>query len=446
MKTNKRTFKLIFFLLLLMGGSDFNVFSQEIYNLKKVLETGLENNYDIRIIRNEQQISDNNATIGNAGYLPTLDLSAGYSGTLNDTEQKLNDGSSTKNNGVFNQGANLGLNLNWTIFDGFSIQTKYERLKEFRSMGEIQTRLAVEDLVSNLVAEYYNYVRQNIRLENLKYAVSLSKERLRIVEAHYVIGSKSRLDLQQARVDFNADSSRLMTQFEAVYTSGVTLNQLMALDDVSSRLHVSDSIIDPNPFLDEEKLWNLTLQHNARLLLADKNTKISELDYQNIRSRDFPYLRLNAGYGYTTNIYGSGNVDRQNNLGLNYGFTVGFNLFEGFNRRREKKNAKITIQNKELQKEQLELSLKADLVNMWMSYQNNLDLINLEKENRDAARENYEIAMERYRLGDLAGIELREAQNSLLEADERLLQAEYNTKLCEISLLQLSGQAMYYLE
>ena len=63
-----------------------------------------------------------------------------------------------------------------------------------------------------------------------------------------------------------------------------------------------------------------------------------------------------------------------------------------------------------------------------------------------AAKENYEIAMERYLLGDLPGIEMREAQKSLLAAEERILTAQYNTKLCEISLQQISGNVMVYLE
>ncbi|GHT07790.1 membrane protein [Bacteroidia bacterium] len=420
--------------------------AQEIYDLKRCLETGLERNYDIRIVRNEQQISANNATAGNAGLLPSLDLSAGYSGSLNNTELKYKDGTTNKNNDILNQGANVGLNMNWTIFDGFSMQTNYQRLKEYQTMGELNTRLSIENFISNLTAEYYNYVHQNLRLANLQYAVSLSKERLRIVEARYNIGSMSRLDLQQARVDFNADSSSLIRQYEAVYTSGVRLNEWMAVDDVSQNLTVSDSLIDPNPFLEQTQLWDLTLRTNSNLLLSAKNKLISELDYKNLKGRDYPYLRMNAGYGYTTNLYGSGTTDRQQNLGLSYGLTLGFNIFNGFNRQREKKNAKISIQNRELQYEKLELSLKADLANMWMSYRNNLELINLEKENLETARENFDIAMERYRLGDLAGIELREAQNSLLNAEERLLQAQFNTKLCEISLLQISGQANIYLE
>lgn len=50
--------------------------AQQIRTLKDCLEEGLQNNYSLRIVHNEEQISKNNATLGNAGYLPTLDFSA----------------------------------------------------------------------------------------------------------------------------------------------------------------------------------------------------------------------------------------------------------------------------------------------------------------------------------------------------------------------------------
>ena len=165
-----------------------------------------------------------------------------------------------------------------------------------------------------------------------------------------------------------------------------------------------------------------------------------------MQSRNYPYLRLNTGYGYTFNTYGSGSMQQQNNLGFNYGFTLGFNIFDGFNRQREQRNAQIVIQNRKLQTEQLELSLRADWANMWMAYRNNLELIALETANLEVARDYYDIAIERYKLETLSGIELREAQNSLFRAEERLLQAQFSTKLCEISLLQISGQIGSYLE
>lgn len=418
---------------------------QEVYSLKKCIETGLEKNYSIRIIKNEQQKSKNNATPGNAGYLPTLDLNGGYSGNINNTRSTLTDGTVEKSNGISTETANAGLNLNWTVFDGFGIQATYSKLKELQQMGELNTRMTIEDFVANLTSEYYNLIRQKIRMRNLRSSVDLSKERLRIVEERYSIGSMSRLDLQQAQVDFNADSSKLLTQFEAVNSSRIRLNELMALDEVGNELFIEDSVIYPNPLLDETVLWKQTMEANTSLLAAQKNRTLSELDYKKAKSRNYPYVKLNAGYGYTANWYEVGTTDLQQRLGINYGLTIGFNIFDGMNKRREQRNAKLDIQNQALRMQELELSLRADMSNLWMAYKNNLELWKLEKENQVVAQENYSIAIDRYKLGDLSGIELREAQNSLLEAEERQSIAEYATKLCEISLLQLSGQILTYL-
>ncbi len=420
--------------------------AQQHYTLKSCLETGLEKNYSIRMVRNEEQISKNNVTLGNAGYLPTLDLSAGFSGNVNDTETETRStGEKTKTSGVFDKTLNAGLNLNWTIFDGFKIQANYARLKELEQQGETQTRIAIEDFIAELTAEYYNYIQQEIRLKNFRYAMSLSKERLRIVEERYIVGNFSRLDLQQARVDYNADRAQHMKQQEAVKTSRIRLNELMANEDMSHPITVNDSIIDLNTLLSFEDLWQSTLKNNASLLKSEQNKTLAALDMKAIKSRNYPYLRLNAGYGYTLNKYEVSATSRRDNLGLNFGVTLGFNLFDG-NRRREIKNARIAIENAQLQQDDLRQALKADLSNLWQAYQNNIEMLKLERENLIAAVENHEIASERYMLGNLSGIEMREAQKSLLDAEERILTAEYDTKMCEISLLQLSGKITKYLE
>lgn len=433
-----------FAIILLAFSAALGVKAQEIYSLKQCIETGLERNYSIRIVRNEQLVSNNNATLGNAGYLPTVDMSGGFSGSINNNRNKLTDGTTEKENGVNSETGNVGLNVNWTVFDGFGIQAEYDRLKELKRMGELNTRLTIEDFVATLSSEYYNLIRQYIRLRNLRSSLDLSRERVRIAEERYHIGSGSRMDLQQAQVDFNADSSNVLNQLQVVHTSRIQLNELMALDNIDEHIALKDSVIRPNVFLDEVDLWQSTLSSNASLLIAQKNQTLSELDYKKVKSRDYPYVRLNAGYGYTANWYEVGATDLQQRLGLNYGLTVGINLFDGLNRRRERRNARIQIENTQLRMQELELGLRADMSNLWMAYQNNLDLWSLEKANVVVALENHRIAIDRYKLGELSGIELREAQISLLEAEERQSIAEYSTKLCEISLLQLSGQILTY--
>ena len=416
----------------------FQAQAQRLYNLQYCLELGLQNNYSLRIAHNDEQISSNNSTWANAGLLPTLDFTAGYTGSIDKSSSTSREtGVTTKTNGGYEQSANVGLNLNWTIFDGFNMTADYQKLQELKRQGETNTRLAIEDMVANIAAEYYNFVQQKIRLKNFLYAVSLSKERMRIVEARYHIGNFSRLDYQQAKVDFNADSAQYIKQQEALHTSRINLNELMAVPDVDEFFIIRDSMIDVNADLKFEELWESTLATNASLLQAEQNVNLAMLDYKKVKSRDYPYLRFNTGYGYTYNKFDSSSPTRKSgNLGFNAGLTLGFNIFDG-NRRRERKNARLEI---------LEQSLRADLTNLWQAYQNNLNLLDLEKQNLITARENHEIAMERYMLGDLSGIEMREAQQSLLDAEERILSVQYDIKLCEISLLQLSGKIMNYLK
>ena len=434
------------YILTLLLSATLKVHAQYEYTLKQCLEEGLKNNYSLRITRNEEQIARNNATPGNAGYLPTIDLTTAYNVSANNTNSRQREtDETTKSRGVFDQTLDAGIDLNWTIFDGFNISTTYKELQVLKKQGETNTRIAIEDFIATLTSEYYNYIQQEIRLKNFRYAVSLSKERLRIVEERYHVGNFSRLDYQQAMVDFNADSAQYMKQQELVHTSRINLNELMAIKDVDRPIKVKDSIINVNSSLNFTELWDATLATNSNLLRADQNTTLAQFDYKKILSRNYPYVQLNAGYGYTLNKYDINSIKRRDNWGFNGGVTVGINIFDG-NRRREKHNASLAIRNAQLERELLEQALRADLSNLWQAYCNNLRLLTLERQNLIAAKENHEIAKERYLLGNLAGIEMREAQQSLLDAEERILSAEYNTKICEISLLQISGKIILYLK
>ncbi len=414
--------------------------------LHNCLEKGLENNYSLRISRNQEEVAHNNATLANAGYLPSIDLNAGYNADLANSDSKLRTtGETTEVRNSFDQSLNAGIGVNWTIFDGFKISTNYKQLKELERMGELNTRITLEDFIAGLTAEYYNFIHQKLRLANYYYAVILSKERLRIVEERYNIGNFSRLDYQQAKVDFNADSAQYIKQQEVVLTSRIALNEMMAIDEVYTPIETNESTIVSDTTLQFGQLWEKMLANNAALLLANRSNTLAELDYKKVISRNYPYVRLNAGYDYTFNKYDTNSYTSRSNWGGSAGVTVGFNLWDG-NRKRERRNAKIEIENARLERNRLELALKAELGNLWQAYRNNIQLLNLEKQNVITARENHEIAKERYMLGDISGIEMREAQKSLLDAEQRLLSVEYDTKLCEISLLQITGEVINYLK
>jgi len=426
----------------------FNAFgsiqAQTVYDLKGCIKTGLERNFSILITRNNEVIAKNNYSLGNAGFLPSIDLTGRHSGTLEDVTKNLTDGTQSVTNGEFSTASYGTLSLGLTIFNGFNVQTTYKKLNELKQIGELNTQMSIENLLADIVSGYYNYIQQVQLLNNLKYAVTLSKERLRIDEDRYLLGSSSKLQVLQSRVYLNSDSSRLSKQNEVVRAAQIRLNELMAVEDLSVQFVSEDTSIVLNPDLLYEKMLEETLVRNTSLQIASKDKTLSEYDYKLVKSRSYPYLNMSSGYNYNYNTYSASTTRNQTSNGMNYGVTFGINLFDGLNQRREIRNSSTELQNKELKYREIEQSIKADLLTIFSAYSNYLRLITLEEQNLQTATENLEIAMERYKLGSLSGIDLREVQKSLLDAKESLLSVQYQAKLAEISLLLISGGIMNY--
>ena len=274
----------------------------------------------------------------------------------------------------------------------------------------------------------------------------LSNERLRIDEDRYLLGPSPKTQVLQSRVYLNADSSRLSRQLEVVRAAEIRLNELMAVEDLSQKFMTSDTSVKVMPDLLYETLLDETLAKNTSLQIAAKNKTISEYDYRIIASRSYPYLNASTGYSYSLNTYSSSLTDKQHTKGLNYGLTLGMNIFDGFNQRRSIKNAAIDINNKDLRLKEIEQGVRADLITLYSAYSNFLRLITLENQNLQTATENLEIAIDMYKLGSLSGLDLREVQKSLLDARESLFSVEYQAKLAEISLMMISGRIMEYLQ
>ncbi len=414
-------------------------------SLQDVIATGLENNYSIRIARNQEQVSINNFSRGNAGFLPTLSMRAGHSGSYTTTDQTAFDGQESSLRNIHNTVTNAELNLGWTLFDGFRVQTTYDKLAALKQMGELNTRLTIENLVASITAEYYNLIQQQRLLNNLKFAVELSRERMRIDEERFLLGSGSKLQLLQAEVFLNADSSRMTRQEEVVRASRIRLNELMAMENLRFNLQPTDTVIPIDDILIFETLEASARQNNVHLQMARKDIDVSEFDKKLARSATYPFVNLSSAYSASHNTFQAGSFSDQQRYGMNYGITVGINIFDGFNQRRRVDNATIAIDNSRLRLDDTKNSLMADLIATYNVYLNNLRLVEMESQNLDVAYETLDIALERYRLGELSGIELREVQKNLLEAEERLVSIQYQTKQAEVSLLYISGRIMEYL-
>jgi outer membrane protein len=405
--------------------------------LQEAIDQALKNNYDIRIVKNDLSVAQNNVNLGNAGFLPTLDGSYDRGGSIQNTVQMPSTGAERKLNGVKNTNSSYGVALGWTIFDGFQMFAVYDRLKELEKQGEVNSKATVLGTIADVVNAYYSLVRQQQLVVAKDSALDISRMRLRIARNKLEIGRGSRLDVLAATVDLNTDTSSYLQEKNLLKTSMVTLNQVMARDlTLEFKVQEEMNIVQT---LRYDQLATLTNQLNPTLQIALINKKISELNLKQTKGQRYPTIGINSGYEFSRSASPTGFNQRLTANGLTYGVTASINVFNGFLQRQNERNAKIQINTADLNLERVKQSVQGSLITTYQNYQTNLDLLKVETANVDIAKQNLNITLDKYRLGSISPLELREAQRNSIDATTRFLDAQYQAKLSEISLKELSG-------
>lgn len=431
----QKALSILFFL------SGFMANAQELLTMEQAITEGLEKNFDIKITQNDYVISQNNNTLGNAGILPTVDIEVGKTYRKSDF-----DGTFQASDGTFNisrDGAksdqlNSSAVLDWTIFDGTRMFITREKLIELEKAGELQSRITVENTVAAIAEAYYQIVAEQAQFEVLEQTILISEQRRSFAQSRYEVGKGSKLDYLAAQVDYNADQSSLLQQKELLNNAKVDLNQLLGRA-VDTNFKAENEIEMQEP-LNFDSLQQRVRSFNPSLQLAINQENVAYLEYRELQAERYPEIGLNAGYNYNTSNNEAGQLRESTSDGITYGFTASWNIFNGFNARREAQNARLNKENIQWQKEAIGLELEAQLQKVYFNYQNNLSLVAFEEQNVQLALENESIAFDRYELGAGTSLELREAQRNAVDARSRLLDARLQAKKAEVELLRLSGR------
>jgi outer membrane protein TolC len=85
------------------------------------------------------------------------------------------------------------------------------------------------------------------------------------------------------------------------------------------------------------------------------------------------------------------------------------------------------------------LDIEADINNFYISYLSGLDLIKLGQTNVTIAKRNLDISLEKYHLGNITPLEIREAERNYLDAQSKFFSSQYQSKIAEITLKQISN-------
>lgn len=430
--------KFVFALCLVIGNF---IRAQQPLTVEQAIATALANNYDILLSRNDSLLAELDYSYANYAFFPRLNANAGYNLTSNNSKQVLADGSKRERDGIRSNNLAASINLNWTLFDGMKMFATKKRLGQMVELGELQVKNQVITTVSEVMRTYYDLVRQQQQLKATEETMQLSEERLKLAQYKFDIGTGAKPDVLQAQIDLNAQKSSYLTQQTNIIKTKEVLNQLLAIP-VDNDFLVLDTIpITTGLLLDS--IQNGLTGINPQLLLIQKSLDIAQLSLQERRAERFPTVSFNSAYNFNRtdnkSVINPFQPLFNQNRGLNYGLTATIPIFNGYNTRRLIKAAELDIEYQQLQYKRSLAGITTSITNAYKDYDLSKRTLLLEEENIKLVRENLFIARERYRLGISTFLEMREAQRSLEEANNRLIQARFNTKIAEIELLRLRG-------
>jgi outer membrane protein len=415
--------------------------AQKILTLEEAVGNALQKNYDIILSRNDSTIAAIDYSYRNAVFLPRVNASAGALWNNNAQKQILADGSKRDQSGLRSNNINSQVALNWTLFDGlrmFVLRDKAEQLLEF---GELEIKNQIINTVATVINNYYNIVRQKQQLRSIEEQMSIDSERVRLAQYRLDVGVGIKPDLLQSKIDLNAQKAAQLQQLALIEQLKEQLNQAMAVPQFTIYDVVDTITINTGISLGE--VMNAA-EKNPSMLLAKKNIDIANLAVKETKAALYPTVSFNSAYNFnrTTNQVVINNFSTLFNQvqGYNYGFTATIPILNNLNTRRLIKQAKWNVGYQNIVYENQKSLTDLSVINAFQNYEQQKKALALEEENILLARENLDIVFQTYKLGAATLIQLKLAQNSLADAENRLIEARYNAKLSETELMRLSGR------
>ena len=415
-------------------------YAQRILTVEEAVANALQKNYDIILSRNDSTIAAIDYSYKNAVFLPQLNANAGTLWYNNSQKQTLADGSHRDKSGLKSNNINSQLALNWTLFDGlkmFVLRDKAEQLLEF---GELEIKNQVVNTVATVINNYYNIVRQKQQLRSIEEQMSIDSERVRLAQYRLDVGVGIKPDLLQSKIDLNAQKDAQLQQQALIEQLKEQLNQAMAVPQFTIYDVVDTITINTQISLGE--VMNAA-EKNPSMMMAKKNIDIANLTVKQIKADLYPTISFNSAYNFsrTTNQVVINNFSTLFNQvqGLNYGFTATIPIINNFNTRRLVRQAKWNVGYQGIVYENQKSITDLNVINAFQNYEQQKKALALEEENILLARENLNIVFETYKLGAATLLQLKLAQNSLADAENRLIEARFNAKVSETELMRLSG-------
>ncbi len=426
----------ILFAYLLVAASSL-VFSQSVLTVEDAIKIGLEKNYAVLIVKNEQEIAKLQNNFGNAGMSPTVSVNANLNLANINSYQEFSTGVIQERNGAQSNNTGASVNVGWMIFDGLKMFAVKKRLGLNEQLSAIELKQKMENTVYDIVSAYYMVVKTNELIKAAKQNLSIYEERKKIAKLRLEIGSDSKVDVLLSQSNENKAKSAIIQLELQLLNAKTKLNTLLN-KPVDTEFNTTDSIVvNFNPNIDDLK--KEVSKSNSSILMSKQNELITQQSIKEARSANLPFVQLNGAYNFTRAQSQAGFVFLNRQAGLNAGVTAGWLIFNGNKNSKLVKERNILYLNQKYVTEQMQMQIDGQVFNSYKTYLLNKTIVDLEKQNLSDSKEVLDVSIERYKVGKSNLLETIETQKNLEDAQVRYIEALYAIKMAETDLLRANG-------
>ena len=425
----------ISFGLLLVGGT---ALAQDTLSLQQVISLALVNEHGIRIAKNEATIAGNLATAGNAGLLPRLDASSRGNYSNQDTKLDFAEGfPDVERNGVENTTLAGQLGLTYTLFNGMGNFATLERAQLNAQLADLGTRAQIEGTLTQVIALYYAIAALDEDVSITQRILEISADRFSRQEGMAALGGAGRLDVLNAQVDLQADSTTYILALQRRERTARELNVLMGRQP-DAVVRVSRSI-DYAEGLSQEQLVQEAMTGNVQLASAMAQVRAAEVDQRIARALRWPRLDLNAAYGINDQRNEVGIVLGTYTQGWNGGLTLSVPIFDGGRINTQTEAARLRAENAAIAEQQARLQVERDVRNAYTTWRSQREVLRIQGDAVSTAGLNFDRTRELFQAGQITGLQFRQAQLDLANAQRSAVVSGFDTKVAELQLLRASG-------
>jgi outer membrane protein len=410
-------------------------------SLPDAITIAFRNNKQIQI--QEQEIEAARADIlgAKAGFLPTVNASAGYTrnGAVLNLGSSLTRGAK-KDIGVlsgYKDDNRIGVTIDESIYNGGAnianfkqAQLKFKTQEETLRAQKLDVEFETKRLYYGLLLAYET---ERITQE----LVDQAKSHYEDVRKKFNEGTSSRFDLLQSKVQVSKITPELVKAKNAVDLIMADLKKLLGLKmaanvTIKEKLAYSPVEIKEGEFLQQAYL------NKPEMTLKALGIDINRWAIQMAKSGFRPQVSADLGYSYRSNNLGNMFNNRHSNWST--GFSISIPIFDGFSSKAKVDEAKARYIQSNLEKEDLIDTIAVDIRQACLDLQEAEALIYSQKDNIDEAREALRISEISYANGVGTNLDCLDAQVSLSQLEKNLSEGIYNYLMAKAFLDRTMGE------